>query len=151
MKEKFLRIPVPLRKQILIRLGGCGLGIAMMLMMFAYRGDWKLLLPCIALSAACLQSAASLFDRCDRKQYVVITGRCTEIEKTPFRKRTKAVYLCSDEFNLKIVCIGKMRNLIPGDTLSVYVSDNTAVYDMDGCKVICSYLALEKIAPGGID
>lgn len=151
MKDKFLRIPAPLRRQILIRAGGCGLGLAMLLMLVACRGSWKLLLPCVILSIVCLESAAALFDRCDRKNYVVITGICTEIEKTPFRRRIKAVYLRSDPHTLRVVCVGNQRSLNIGDAIAVYVSDNTAVYDMDGCKVICTYLALEKITAVGID
>lgn len=150
MKEKFLRIPTSLRRQILIRAGGCGLGMAMLLMLVACGGSWKLLLPCVILSIVCLESAASLFDRCDGKRYVVITGICTEIEKTPFRRRIKAVYLRSNPHTLRVVCVGNQRSLNIGDTIAVYVSDNTAVYDVDGCKVICTYLALEKITPQGL-
>ena len=151
MKEKFLRIPAPLRRQILIRASGCGLGVSMLLMLVACGGSWKFLIPCIVLSVICLESAAALFDRCDRKNYVVITGICTEIEKTPFRRRTKAVYLRSNPHTIRVVCVGNQRSLYIGDTIAVYVSDNTAVYDVDGCKVICTYLALEKITPAGID
>lgn len=151
MKEKFLRIPAPLRRQILIRASGCGLGMSMLLMLVACGGSWKFLIPCIVLSVICLESAAALFDRCDRKNYVVITGICTEIEKTSFRRRIKAVCLRSDPYTLRVVCVGNQSSLSIGDTIAVYVSDNTAVYDVDGCKVICTYLALEKITPARID
>ena len=39
-----------------------------------------------------------------------------------------------------------MKNLRVGDELTVYISDNTPVYEMDGYKVICSILALGKEA-----
>lgn len=151
MKETFLQFPAPLRRHILIRAVGCILGIGMMVMLLACRGDWKLLLPCGILSAVCMESAAALFDRCHRKQYIVITGICTDIERTSFRRHIKSLYLRSDGFNIKIVGVGKIRDLNTGDTVAVYLADNTAVYDMDGYQVICTYLALKKIAAGGID
>ena len=49
MAEKFKQIPVPLQKQILIRLAGSGLGLAMLVLILAYRGSWQLMLPGIAI------------------------------------------------------------------------------------------------------
>lgn len=144
MKERFLHIPEPLRRQILIRGGGCILGIAMLILVLAYQGDWRFLIPCAILSLVSLGSAAALYDRCIQNKYVVIEGVCTDIEKVTLRKRIKAVYLRNDQFNIKLLNTRKIKNLIVGDTVTFYVADNTAVYEIDGCKVICSYLAMVK-------
>lgn len=144
MKEKFMRIPEVLRKQILVRLGGTGVGIAMLLIVLAYRGDWRFLIPCIALSLICCSSSISLYDRCLQGKYVIVEGTCTEIERVPLRRRIKALYLRNDQHNIKLVGVRRIKNLIVGDSVTIYVADDAAVYEIDGYQVVCNYLALEK-------
>lgn len=144
MKEKFMRVPEVLRKQILVRLGGTGVGIAMLLIVLAYRGDWRFLIPCFALSLICCSSSISLYDRCLQGKYVIVEGTCTEIERVPLRRRIKALYLRNDQHNIKLVGVRRIKNLIVGDSVTIYVADDAAVYEIDGYQVVCNYLALEK-------
>ena len=99
MKEKFLHIPEALRKQILLRLGGTGIGLVMFFIVLAYRGDWRFLIPCIVLSLICLGAAISLYDRCLQGKFLAVEGTCSEIERTPLRRRIKAIYLRNDQHN----------------------------------------------------
>lgn len=144
MKKLLKIIPEPLQKEILLRLIGCILG-AFLLFVFgiAYK-DWRFWLPCGILSVMCLVSAGTLFFRCVLGNYVVVEGICTDIDKSLLRKRIKAVYIRNDQFSIKIVNAKRIRNLSIGDTVTVYVADNSAVYDVDGTKVICYYLAMTK-------
>ncbi|MBQ9167181.1 MAG: hypothetical protein IJX67_02075 [Oscillospiraceae bacterium] len=151
MKEKFLSIPLPLQKQILLRLGGSGIGLATLLLVLSHRSDWRLMLPCIALIVLCVGSTLSLYDRCVQSKYVAVTGDCVEIEKSAWRRRTKAIYLRNDQYSIKLAGVRKIKNLIVGDQLTVYIADNTAVYEVDGYHVICNYLAIEKAFPLGKD
>lgn len=144
MKEKFLRIPAPLQKQILLRMGGCVAGLIMLLLVLSYGGDWRFLIPCVAFALLCLTGSVSLFDRCLQQKYVVVDGPCTEIERTPLRRRIKAVYLRNDRHSIKLVNVRKMRNLTIGDTVRIYVPEDASVYEIDGSQVICNYLAIEK-------
>lgn len=144
MKEKFLSIPEVLQKQILLRLCGTGVGIVMLVIVLAYGGGWRFLIPCIALSILCFGTAAALYDRCLQGKYVAVAGTCSEIERFPLRRRIKALYLRNELHNIKLVGVRKIRNLIVGDSVTVYVADDAAVYEMDGYHVICNYLAIEK-------
>ena len=92
----------------------------------------------------CLASAGTLFYRCVFGKYVVVDGVCTDIDKTLFRRRIKAIYIRNDQFSIKIVNAKRIRNLSIGDTVTVYIADNSAVYDVDGMKVVCYYLAMTK-------
>ena len=92
----------------------------------------------------CLASAGTLFFRCVSGRYVVVEGVCTDIDKTVIRRRIKAIYIRNDQFSIKLVNAKRIRNLSVGDTVTVYVADNSAVYDVDGMKVICYYLAMTK-------
>lgn len=147
MKEKFLSIPLPLQKQILLRLGGAGIGAVTFLLVLSYRSDWRLMLPCVALIVLCVGSTLSLYDRCIQSKYVAVTGSCVEIEKSAWRRRTKAIYLRTDQYSIKLAGVQKIKNLIVGDQLTVYIADNTAVYAVDEYHVICNYLAIEKAFP----
>ena len=147
MKEKFMQIPQALRKQIWLRCGGAGMGAAMLLMVLIYSTDWRFMVPCAVAVVLCLANAALLYYRCIQGRYVEISGGCTEIERSGIRKKIKAIYLQTPEHTIRIVGIKPIRNLSVGDSLTLYVADNTAVYNMDGCNVICSYIAMTKAFP----
>ena len=147
MKEKFLQIPQPLRKQILLRCAGAGLGVGMLLFVFAYSRDWRFFIPCIAVVLLCLGNAAFLFYRCVLGRYVVIQGECTEIERTGIRKRIKAIYLQTQEHPVKLTGVKAIRNLTVGDSVELYVADNTPVYNMEGWNVICNYITFVRSLP----
>lgn len=144
MKEKFLSIPEVLQKQILLRLCGTGVGIVMLVIVLAYGGDWRFLIPCIALSILCFGAAAALYDRCLQGKYVAVAGTCSEIERFHLRRRIKALYLRNELHSIKLVGVRRIRNLVIGDLITVYIADDAAVYEIDGLQVVCHYLAIEK-------
>ena len=144
MKEQFKCIPKPLQKQILIRIAGAVLGLFLFILLLIFYKDWRFWIPCVILSVMCLASAGTLFYRCVFGKYVVVEGVCTDIDKTLIRRRIKAVYIRNDSFSIKIVNAKRIKNLSIGDIVTVYVADNSAVYDVDGMKVICYYLAMTK-------
>lgn len=144
MKEQFKCIPKPLQKQILIRIAGAVLGLFLFILLLIFYKDWRFWIPCVILSVMCLASAGTLFYRCVFGKYVVVEGVCTDIDKTLIRRRIKAIYIRNDSFLIKIVNAKRIKNLSIGDIVTVYVADNSAVYDVDGMKVICYYLAMTK-------
>ena len=50
----------------------------------------------------------------------------------------------STEEDLSILRKIRIKNLIVGDAVTIYVADDAAVYEIDGYQVVCNYLALEK-------
>lgn len=144
MKEKFLQIPAPLRKQLLLWLGSSVLSIGMLVTVLVSPGEWSLVFPCILLLLVCAGSGWLLWDRCVHQRYVVIEGTCTEIERKPFRSRIKAIYLRKDDLSIKLMGVGVMKNLMIGDTVTVYVAETTDVYEVEGHMVMCSHLAIAR-------
>ena len=144
MKEKFLQIPAPLRKQLLLWWGGCVLSLAMLMVVLATPGEWSMVLPCILLFLISAASGWLLWDRCIHQRYVVIEGTCTEIERTPFGSRIKAIYLRKDDLSIKLMGVGVMKNLMIGDAVTVYVAETTDVYEVEGHMVMCSHLAIAR-------
>ena len=145
MKDKFRQFPKVLQKQILIRLTAGIVSLLMLVIILLYRGGLELMFPCIGFSAVFFISALQLYARCDEKNYVVIRGTCTEIEKTGLRRKVKDIYVKEDQFTVRIVRpTMKLRSLNVGDRITIYLADNAPVYEMDGCNVICNTLAVEK-------
>ena len=145
MKNKFRQFPQVLQKQILIRLTAGIVSLLMLVIILLYRGGIELMFPCIGFSSVFFISALQLYARCDEKNYVVIKGICTEIEKTGLRRKVKDIYVKEDQFTVRIVRPSmKLRSLNVGDRITIYLADNAPVYEMDGCKVICNTLAVEK-------
>lgn len=145
MKDKFRQFPKVLQKQILIRLTAGIVSLLMLVIILLYRGGLELMFPCIGFSSVFFISALQLYARCDEKNYVVIKGTCTEIEKTGLRRKVKDIYVKEDQFTVRIVRPSmKLRSLNVGDRITIYLADNAPVYEMDGCKVICNTLAVEK-------
>ena len=93
MKNKFRQFPQVLQKQILIRLTAGIISLLMLVIILLYRGGIELMFPCIGFSSVFFISALHLFARCDEKNYVVIKGTCTEIEKTGLRRKVKDIYV----------------------------------------------------------
>ena len=145
MKDKFRQFPQVLQKQILIRLTAGIVSLLMLVIILLYRGGLELMFPCIGFSSIFFISALQLYARCDEKNYVVIKGTCMEIEKTGLRRKVKDIYVKEDQFTVRIVRPSmKLRSLNVGDRITIYLADNAPVYEMDGCKVICNTLAVEK-------
>lgn len=93
MKDKFRQFPQVLQKQILIRLTAGIVSLLMLVIILLYRGGIELMFPCIGFSSIFFISALQLYARCDEKNYVVIKGTCTEIEKTGLRRKVKDIYV----------------------------------------------------------
>ena len=125
----------------------CGIGTNLYLAKIALdiKAKHAVDFPCIGFSSVFFISALQLYARCDEKNYVVIKGTCTEIEKTGLRRKVKDIYVKEDQFTVRIVRpTMKLRSLNVGDRITIYLADNAPVYEMDGCKVICNTLAVEK-------
>ena len=51
--------------------------------------------------------------------------------------------ICSDPHAVKVQILGKLRNVDAGDTVVVYVSDNTPVYESEGWQQLSTYWAID--------
>ena len=110
--------------------------------------DWNLIVPCILFTIACLVSGWVLWKKCVSHKYVVIEGTCTGIEQSRYRRHIRAVYILSDDHDIEIITPVVIKNLTIGDAVTVYVAENTPIYETDGRMVICSILAVTKGTTG---
>lgn len=144
MIERFKRLPEALQKQVIYRLGaGLFFLLCTILILIFYR-DIYFLLPCLCFAFFFIFNGLWVFLETDAGKYVVVEGRCTGIERTSLRKRIKNVYVETDTVAVKIIVKQRIRQIAVGDHIRVYIFEKTPVYDQEQCKLLCSYLALEK-------
>jgi len=140
-------LPEPLQRQILLRLGLAAVLFIFGLASAAAWRDWSML---IIIAVALF--FAFLGIRIVWRDYIVITGVCSEVEATMIRKRTKAIVLITEmggkEGKLRVSLRQQFRKIAVGDILDVYVDTEAQIYEWEGEFRLQSYIAIDKHAPG---
>ncbi len=143
MKEKFKKIPLPLQKQIIMKLGAALASLLLLVVSLLLDGNFYLSLSFLLFFAFYVISASQLLYKVVAGLIVVICGTCTKLEKTPIRRRIKTLYLRSESYIVKIQIIGKLRNVDEGDIVTVYAASSAPVYEIEGCQQLAAYLAID--------
>ena len=142
MKERFYELPAPLQKQIAIRIvGGAVFLLLFVIILLGFR-DFYFSLPCLLLSGFLLINGIRLCYNSFAGTYMCIQGTCEKIETAGLRKRTKGIWVQLEGNVVKIPIRQRMKVLSIGDTVIIYLSDKTPVYEHEGNYMICSYYAL---------
>ena len=84
-----------------------------------------------------------LFYNSTKGNFISVRGVCRQIETIGIRKRARNLYIDTDPYILKLPVRQRIRNLDKGDTIMVYLSEKTPVYEQDNGYMICSYYVLE--------
>ena len=143
MKEKFKTLPEALQWQILSRFaGGVGFFLLFIVIMIFYRNVY-LWLPSLFFMVMLIVSGAILFYNSIKGNYVSVSGVCENIEVTGIRRRVKRITLKLEENSLTVSIKHRIKKLKTGDTVIVYLSEKTQVYQQDSGFAVFDYLALE--------
>lgn len=144
MKIKFEKIPNVLQKQIIFRLLLGALILILFVVLWILTKDFLISFPCLAFSVFLLFNSYILFNNCFNNKLIVLTGVCTDINKTIFKKHIKSLVIKTDEGkNLEIISKQSYRRLTAGDKVTVYLSYKTPVYEKSNLLLIINYYALE--------
>lgn len=143
MKEKWIKMPKALQRQVLFRSGGGGLFLMVLLFLMTGSRDLYLLLPCILCIFWLAGSGFWLFVQAAGGNYMRLQGQCIRIDTAGLRKRVRAVYLALEQGTVKIPVRYRISKLSEGDTIVVYVAEKTPVYERDGEYIIGNYYAME--------
>ncbi len=143
MKEKWIKMPKALQRQVLFRSGGGGLFLMILLFLMTGSRDLYLLLPCVLCMFWLAGSGFYLFLQAAGGNYMRLQGQCIRIDTSGLRKRVHAVHLALEQGTVKIPIRQRIRRLSEGDTVSIYVAEKTPVYEQDGLYIISSYYAME--------
>ena len=148
MKEKFMALPEALQKQLIIRFGAGSVFLILTILILVLYKDVYLLIPCLVFAAFFYVNGIYVWHTVTENRYIILEGLCSSVDKTPLRKRVKNIYLETEAGTVKIVIRQCIKQMEKGDNIRVYISKHTPVYEHDQCKVLCSYLALEKMRKG---
>ena len=142
MRKKFGELPVPLQKQIAVRLVGGAVFLFLFAVILLGFRDFYFSLPCLLLSGFLLINGIRLCYNSFAGDYMCIQGICEKIEMSGIRKRIKGIWVQLEGNVVKIPIRQRMKALSIGDTVIIYLSDKTPVYEQEGSYMICSYYAL---------
>jgi len=141
--KKLQSLPVPLQRQILLRLG---LAAALFVFGPASAILWRDRSMLVILAVAAFFAVLGL--RIAWRDYIVIHGVCAEVDSTVIRKRSKAIVLLTEiegrEAKLRVPLRQQFRKYAAGDVLDVYVDAAAQIYGWDGEFRLQSYIAIDK-------
>ena len=145
MYQGFKRIPEPLQKQTLIRLGlgAVFLILTAALVITAYHIYFWL--PCAVTAIFFITAAFLLFRKAVLCEYVTVMGKCTEVGKTSLKRRVKHLTLHTEVGNVKIILHSRLRGISAGKQVKLYLADNAPIYEQNDSQMVYSYLAIEVV------
>ena len=143
IRENFKKIPEPLQKEILKRIGYSTLVIAVSLILILTTNDWILCVPCLFISLYLCVTAITLYINSVKVRIICITGICVEIERSRLKRNGKSVSLDVEGKLVKLPFKRRIKGIQEGSTVSVYMNEKTKVYNNQFGFVICDYYILE--------
>lgn len=142
MLQEFKRMPEPLQKQTLLRLGIGVLFLVLLIALVITAGDIYLWLPCAGAAVFSTAAAFLLFRRVVLGEYVVVSGECAEMGLTAVKRRTKYLILQTEDCKLKVMLRGRLRKVPDGSAVSLYIAKTTPIYEQNGLQMLYTYMAI---------
>ncbi len=137
-------MPEALTKGIMSRIGIGGILLIVSIFVSVLWRDVYLTLPCLLFSIYFLLNGIQLYRIAAGNNYVIVTGRCSFIERTKFRRKISSItFITEEKIAIKLFIKHRIQNFQEGDQVKVYISKQTPVYDNGESKVLCSYLAIQ--------
>lgn len=130
-----MKLPLLLKRHIAINCLIATLAVIFFFIVIFCFSDVVLALPCLILSALLIVKTAILFYNCIAGNFLEIKGVCSDVEKTPFRRRVKSITVKAEDKKLKLNAHYSIKNISVGDTLTVYISKKTPLYNQNGAYV----------------
>ena len=143
MLQEFRRLPGPLQKQLLIRLGLVALFLIILAAIVSTSCDIYLWLPCAGLVLFFLATSIALFRRAVLGDYIIINGECTEVGLTTIKRHAKYLVLDTEAGKIKVMLQSWQRKISAGASVKLFVAKSTPIYEYNGAQVLYSYIAIE--------
>lgn len=143
MKEYITKLPAALQEQVLVRFGiGIVLGI-LSVGIIAYTKMWILGIPSLILMLFMIVNSLHLLYNCSKDRYIVVTGKCMEVERTGAKKRVKSLCMTTENGVMRLFISNRWRVPLVEDLITVYLPAEAPVYEVDGRYCIYYFYALE--------
>ena len=145
MLQEFKRMPGPLQKNTLIRLGLGAVFLIVTIALVIAACDAYLWLPCAGTAIFFITAAFLLFRKAVLGEYVIVTGECAGIGKTALKRRVKYIILQTEAGKVKVMLHGRVRGISAGTMVKLYLANNTLIYEQNGSQMVYSYLAIDFV------
>lgn len=143
MRKEYMKLPDAIRREIVIRFVIGILFVVLFLVLMLSKQEYFLYLTSLLFGIYFMIDSVKLFLTGILEHYVCVQGVCSEIESSVFRKKIKSIVIDFEVGQLKIILQRKIKEVAIGDTVVVYLSDKSPVYEQDGRYVISSYYTLK--------
>ena len=145
MRKDFKMLPMVLKKNICCKLG-LGLGfLAFFVLTCFFIKPLAIALAPGAFSVFALVDGIGMTIRCLSGRYIELSGECTEVNESIFRKKLKSFIIETTDGKVKVITKIKTRAIKTGDYVKVYVPLNTSVYDYSGGVAVCEFYGMEIV------
>lgn len=148
IRESFRTFPAVLQHQILLR---CGLtlgGLAAFGLFWALSSAFWFGAPFLLLAFWMGVSAVQTFRTVFHGKYSRVPAVCKLVITTAILKRPKALILSTEQGDLRLRIQQRIRKPEVGEVFTVYLADNTMLFEGEEGYVVSSYLAIAR-TPGG--
>lgn len=142
LKELYIRLPDILKKHIVMHASVAIIALFLFFITVILADDLILALPCMLFGIFMIVKGTILFYNCIAGNYLEIKGVCTDVEKTGFRKKIKALTIKAEDKLLKHSIHYSLKNVSIGDNITVYMSKKTQLYYKDGIYIAGDFYAV---------
>ncbi len=141
MKRRYLNLPPPLRRQVLMHLAYFATATLTAVSMLILGMEFFVAASLFIIAGFFLFRAFNMM----LSKYVVIRGKCVSVCKNVLHARAKWIILEIDKKRVRIHTSSKLKTLFSiDDLIAVYVSDKARVYESEGGYSIYEYWAIER-------
>lgn len=142
MKTGLEALPIPLQRQILVRVGLSAASVAVGAGLLILLRSAAMAVPCLVAALLAAVGAWHIYRQATLGRCLVLKGTVLKTEMSALRHRPKALLLEVDGKALRVVLRGRHKVLEAGAAVEVYITDTTPLYDWHGLHQLQSYLAL---------
>ena len=136
-------IPYCFQKQIYKRMALGAVFTTLCFIMFCNVHNERLFMSALLVGFILLFDILYLYIRAVKGEYVRLQGTCLKTESTGIRKKNQYIYLQIDQGILKVPAKESIKDIMPGDMITVYMGLRTLVYQQDDMYLIYNYYVLD--------
>ena len=141
MKQNLRMLPPVLQRQMLIQAGLALLALVLAVVALIFF-SFTISVPFLLGAALLAFNAFRLYRIGTRGQYLILRGTVMKVERTPVRQQTKSLLLEVDGKALQVVLRNRHVAVQEGETVTLYISDTTPLYEWQGIHRLYAYLAM---------
>jgi len=143
MKNTFKNLPNTIKRQIITKgiLGGCFLIAFVLLLIFVK--NFVFAVPCLGMAIFFAYHVFVLLYDYATNNLIVLQGECLQIEKKRLSKRIDYILFQVEEKQVKVSVRHQLKHVQSGDTITMYLSTRTSVYENGNMLTVCDYYAIE--------